>query len=219
MGQRRADDDLLLRRRTGNQTRACSRRALQPERALLPAAGALGGMLAPALIFTAINLGGAGATGLGRARWRQTSPSRSVCYRCSAGESPSASRFSCSRWPSPTTSARILVIAIFYTSDINFLALGLAAATLAFVVICEPIGRPHDQRLCGGRRRPMVNDARVRHPRYDRRCHIGPARPGELLLQPRDLRAAAEDLVARFKLAQETGNEEIQQTFLPRWRT
>lgn len=57
------------------------------KRAALPAAAALGGMLAPAALYLVI--AGAPATAPGGAcRWRRTSPSRSASSRCSASACP-----------------------------------------------------------------------------------------------------------------------------------
>ena len=64
LGQRRADDGLLLRRRARDQARARARRAARPRsRAALPAVAAIGGMVVPALLYVALNVGGAGLDG------------------------------------------------------------------------------------------------------------------------------------------------------------
>ena len=77
----------------------------EPRRAAMPAIAAVGGMLVPALIYFAINAGGAGAAGLGhtdgdghRHGGRCAQPGRGAA-------SPPRSSCSCWRWPSSTTSA------------------------------------------------------------------------------------------------------------------
>ena len=52
-------------------------------RAMVPLAGALGGMIVPALLYLAANGSGPGASA-GAFRWPPTSPSRSGSWRCSA---------------------------------------------------------------------------------------------------------------------------------------
>ena len=68
---------------------------LRDRRALaLPAMAALGGMLVPALLFAALNAGGAGSAG-GASRWRPTSPSPSVWSPSSVRVSRPRSRCCC----------------------------------------------------------------------------------------------------------------------------
>ena len=71
--------------------------------AAVPLVGALGGMLVPAALFLAFNLGGPGS-GVGACRWRRTSPSPSVSSHCSGPGCRASSRSSCSAWRSSTTS-------------------------------------------------------------------------------------------------------------------
>ena len=75
-----------------------------PRAAAVPIAGAVGGMVVPALLYVAINLGGDGASA-GGSRWPPTSPSPSVCSPSSATGCRASSRCCCSGWPSSTTSA------------------------------------------------------------------------------------------------------------------
>jgi Na+/H+ antiporter NhaA len=62
--------------------------------AALPVIAAFGGMVLPALVFLAVNLGGDGVRGWG-SRWPPTSPSPLGCWPCSAPGSLPGSRCCC----------------------------------------------------------------------------------------------------------------------------
>ena len=66
----------------------------------------------------------------GPSRPRPTSPSRSPCSRSSAPRCRPRCARSCSPSPSSTTSFAILIIAVFFTDDLNFAALGVAVVGL-----------------------------------------------------------------------------------------
>ncbi|MBL4590503.1 MAG: Na+/H+ antiporter NhaA [Phycisphaerales bacterium] len=64
-----------------------------PKQAALPIFGAIGGIIGPALIFVAFNMGKRPSTD-GACPWRPISPLRSASWRCSDHESPTRSRSS-----------------------------------------------------------------------------------------------------------------------------
>ena len=80
LDQRRADGDLLLRRRARDPPRDPRGRARELRRAALPLAAALGGMLAARrCIYVGAQRGRARRARAGASRWRPTSRSRSAC--------------------------------------------------------------------------------------------------------------------------------------------
>jgi Na+:H+ antiporter, NhaA family len=108
----------------------------------------------------------------------------------------------------------ILVIAVFYTSDINFLALGLAAATIVLVSTLNRSGVRNVNVY-------VVVGAVLWLTMLESGIHatiagvvLGLITPASYFYNPATFATAAEDLVNRFKLAQETSNEEIQQGIL-----
>jgi NhaA family Na+:H+ antiporter len=103
-----------------------------PRRALLPAAGALGGMIAPALIYTAFNAGGDGADGWGVPMATDIAFAVGVLSLLGRRVPFSIKVFLLALAIADDIGA-IVVIAVFYTADLDFLALGLAACTLAGV--------------------------------------------------------------------------------------
>ena len=171
LGQRRADGDLLLRRRAGDQARDGARRAARAaQRAALPVVAALGGMVVPAADLRGAQRGAARRCArLGRSRWPPTSPSRSASWRCSAPRVPPRSRSSCWRSRSSTTSAPILVIAVFYTSEIN-LPRSASRPELARGAGLRPPRRGPAARVPRARRAALVPRARVGRARDRGRC-------------------------------------------------
>ena len=88
-------------------------------RAALPAVAAVGGMVVPALLYVAINVGvEADSTG-GPSRWPPTSRSRSACSRCSAPRVPSSLKVFLLTLAIVDDIGAIVVIALFYSSGIE----------------------------------------------------------------------------------------------------
>jgi NhaA family Na+:H+ antiporter len=110
-----------------------------PRRALLPAAGALGGMLAPALIYSVFNAGGDGASGWGVPMATDIAFAVGVLSLLSRRIPFSVKVFLLALAIADDIGA-ILVIAIFYSSELNFLALGLTAAIVALILILNRSG-------------------------------------------------------------------------------
>jgi NhaA family Na+:H+ antiporter len=103
-----------------------------PRRALLPAAAALGGMVVPALIFTAFNAGGEGANGWGIPLATDIAFALGVLSLLSR-RVPFTVRVFLLALAIADDIGGIVVIAVFYTADINFTAMGVAALLLAAI--------------------------------------------------------------------------------------
>ncbi|HKA84185.1 MAG TPA: Na+/H+ antiporter NhaA [Acidimicrobiales bacterium] len=103
-----------------------------PRRALLPVCAALGGMLAPALIYAAFNAGGAGLDGWGIPMATDIAMAVGVLSLMGSRVSPSLKLFVLALAIVDDIGA-IVVIAVFYTDEIHAGAL-LATAGLLLVV-------------------------------------------------------------------------------------
>ena len=110
-----------------------------PRRALLPAAAALGGMITPAVFFLAIAGGSDGADGWGIPMATDIAFAVGILALLSR-RIPASIRVFLLALAIADDIGAILVIAVFYTSDINFLALGIAGLTLAVIVVCNRSG-------------------------------------------------------------------------------
>ncbi|HET6833109.1 MAG TPA: Na+/H+ antiporter NhaA [Acidimicrobiales bacterium] len=104
-----------------------------PRRAMLPVCAALGGMLAPALIYAAFNAGGEGSDGWGIPMATDIAMSVGVLSLMGSRVSPSLKLFLLALAIVDDIGA-ILVIAVFYTDDIQGDAL-LATAGLVLAVV------------------------------------------------------------------------------------
>jgi NhaA family Na+:H+ antiporter len=103
-------------------------------RATLPVVGAIGGMVVPALIYAACNFGGPGAAGWGIPM--ATDIAFAVGVLALAGRHvPIAVKVFLLAIAIVDDLGAVLVIAIFYTSQISIPALGVAGAFLAALVV------------------------------------------------------------------------------------
>jgi NhaA family Na+:H+ antiporter len=107
--------------------------------AALPVAAALGGMVAPALLFTAVNAGGAGAHGWGIPMATDIAFALGVLAILS-DRVPSSLRLFLLALAIVDDLGAILVIAVFYTSDLDARSLGLAAVVVALIVLMRQMG-------------------------------------------------------------------------------
>jgi NhaA family Na+:H+ antiporter len=110
-----------------------------PRRALLPAAAALGGMIAPALLFASINIGGEGAKGWGIPM--ATDIAFALAVLALLGNRISANlRLFLLALAIVDDLGAISVIAIFYTKSIEIDSLAAAVAILAVILVIQSAG-------------------------------------------------------------------------------
>ena len=112
-----------------------------PARAAMPIAAAVGGMVVPALIFVAINLN----TGDGALRGWAIPTATDIAFAVAvlaviSTHLPSALRTFLLTLAVVDDLLAITVIAVFYTDDINIVALALAAVPLALFAVCVQRG-------------------------------------------------------------------------------
>ncbi len=180
-----------------------------PRRALLPAAGALGGIVAPALIYTVLNLGGEGARGWGIPMATDIAFAIGVLSLLSRRVPFSLKVFLLALAIADDIGA-ILVIAVFYTSDMNFLALGLAGLTLLVIALMNRSGvRTINVYVAAGAVLWLMVEQSGVHATIAG-VILGLMAPASYFYNPQTFANAAEDLIGRFKLAQETENEQVQ---------
>jgi NhaA family Na+:H+ antiporter len=109
----------------------------QLRRAMLPAIAALGGMAGPALIYAAFNAGGDGASGWGVPMATDIAFSLGVHYWGPGFLSAPRSLLALAI---ADDIGAVLVIVVFYTSELDFGALAVALALLAIVVALNRTG-------------------------------------------------------------------------------
>jgi NhaA family Na+:H+ antiporter len=110
-----------------------------PRRALLPAAAALGGMVAPALIYLAFNAGGAGADGWGIPMATDIAFALGVLSLLGRRVPFTVKVFLLALAIADDIGA-ILVIAIFYTQSLNLTAMALAGLVLLTILLMNRAG-------------------------------------------------------------------------------
>lgn len=110
--------------------------------ATLPIAAAVGGMIVPALIYTLVNFGGAGAGGWGIPM--ATDIAFAVGVLALLGSRiPLALKVFLTALAIVDDIGAVLVIAIFYTSTINWTSLAVGAAFLTLLLIANRAGARH----------------------------------------------------------------------------
>ena len=109
------------------------------KKALLPVIAAFGGMIMPAIIFTAFNGGTAAATGWGIPT--ATDIAFAVGILSIMGDKvPVSLKVFLTALAVADDLGAILVVALFYGGKINFLLLGIAVVLVAFVVLLNKLG-------------------------------------------------------------------------------
>ncbi|MCB0195259.1 MAG: Na+/H+ antiporter NhaA [Anaerolineae bacterium] len=109
-----------------------------PKRAALPIAGALGGMIAPAIIYTAFNLGGSGIPGWGIPMATDIAFTLGVLALLGS-RAPLPLKIFFAALAIADDLGAVLVIAIFYTAEISFEALGVAAIFFIMLILLNQI--------------------------------------------------------------------------------
>ncbi len=181
-----------------------------PRRALLPAAGALGGMLAPALIYTVFNAGGEGSRGWGVPMATDIAFAVGVLSLLS-GRIPFGVKVFLLALAIADDIGAIVVIAVFYTSDINFLALGLAGATLALICVMNRSGvRNINVYVAIGAVLWLTVLESGIHATIAG-VVLGLMAPATSFYGRHTFAEDAQDLVDRFRVAHAAGNEDVQQ--------
>ena len=109
------------------------------KKAVMPMSAALGGMIGPAVIYTLINLNSAGAHGWGIPM--ATDIAFALALLSMAGKNiPTAVKVFLSALAVADDLGAIVVIAFFYTAQVNFLALGIAGIFLLILLIGNRLG-------------------------------------------------------------------------------
>lgn len=111
-------------------------------RATLPAAAALGGMVLPALIFFSLNASGEGAKGWGIPMATDIAFALGVLALLGS-RIPSNVRLILLALAIVDDIGAILVIAVFYTEDLSFEALGIAFLLLGTILVMKHVGVPN----------------------------------------------------------------------------
>ena len=124
-----------------------------PRRAALPAIAAAGGMLVPALIYTAFNVGGAGSSGWGIPVATDIAVAVGVVSLLGSAVHPALKLFLLALAIVDDIGA-IAIIAVFYSDGIDWRAAVVAVALLGVVVGCRAIGVRATRCLRRARRSP-----------------------------------------------------------------
>ena len=109
-----------------------------PKKAAFPSVAALGGMIVPALIYAALNIGGEGSAGWGIPMATDIAFALGVLTLFGSRVHPSLKVFLLSLAVADDIGA-IVVIALFYTSDLNPVALLIAGGLLGVIVLLRAV--------------------------------------------------------------------------------
>ena len=113
-----------------------------PKKALLPVIAAFGGVIAPALIYTAINHGTAAASGWGIPT--ATDIAFAVCILSVLGDKvPVSLKVFLTALAIADDLIAILVVALFYGGSINVLLLAIGVAVILLTLLLRKLGEKH----------------------------------------------------------------------------
>ena len=184
-----------------------------PRRALLPAAAALGGMVAPAAIYTAFNAGGEGADGWGVPMATDIAFALGVLSLLSRRIPFSLKVFLLALAIADDIGA-VIVIAVFYTAHIDFVALGFAALTLASIVLINRSDvRDVNVYLAAGVVLWVAMQESGVHATIGG-VVLGLMTPATHYYSPETFPESAAELVERYRAAAAAGDEETQRGIL-----
>ena len=110
-----------------------------PRQAALPIAGALGGMVVPAGFYALVNTGGAGAAGWGIPMATDIAFALGVVALLGS-RVPLGLKVFLTALAIVDDIGAVLVIALFYTGDLSWTALGIGAAVLGALALCNHAG-------------------------------------------------------------------------------
>ncbi len=110
----------------------------QPQTAAVPIVAAVGGMIVPALLFLALNLGGEGARGWGIPMATDIAFALAV-LTIAARHAPSGVRPFLLTLAIVDDIGAILVIAVFYAGDVSWVPLGIAVGLCLVIVLLQRI--------------------------------------------------------------------------------
>lgn len=111
----------------------------EPRKAMLPVAAAIGGMAVPALIYVFFNSGGEGHAGWGIPMATDIAFALGVLHLLGKRVPLSLKVFLTALAVADDIGA-VLVIAFFYTSEINLTSLGVAGMILSFMILANRLG-------------------------------------------------------------------------------
>ena len=182
-------------------------------RALLPAAAALGGMILPALIYVAFNAGSEGANGWGVPVATDIAFAIGVLSLLSKRVPFSVKIFLLALAIADDIGG-ILVIAIFYSSNVNFVAMGVAALILGLVYVLNRSGVKtlNIYVALGALIWVAVHESGI-HATIGG-VVLGLMTPASHYYNPESFADSAEDLARRYRVAQESGAHGVQESLL-----
>ena len=180
-----------------------------PRRALLPAAAALGGMVVPALIFVAFNAGGVGADGWGIPMATDIAFALGVLSLLGR-RIPFGVKIFLLAVAIADDIGAILVIALFYTSSLDFGALAVAGLLLLGIFAMNRRGvRTINLYIAAGACLWLaVHESGVHATLAG--VVLGLLTPARYFYNPQNFVDTAEGLVQRFRHALDSHNEEAQ---------
>jgi NhaA family Na+:H+ antiporter len=182
-------------------------------RALLPVTAALGGMLAPAIIYTVFNSGSEGAHGWGIPVATDIAFALGVLSIVSR-RVPSSVRIFLLALAIADDIGGILVIAIFYAANINFTAMAVAGVILAIVFILNRAGvrTINVYIVLGVALWVAVHESGVHATIAG--VVLGLLTPAVHYYNPETFADTAEDLASRYRIAMDTGATSVQDSIL-----